>query len=86
MTPSVSAARDGRVAIIKLDRPETSNAINLELLHELETAVERFAADRGIRALIITGSGCRSSTGGDLAAMRDSTSYPGANSYNVAIM
>jgi enoyl-CoA hydratase/carnithine racemase len=71
VTASVVAVREGRVGIIRLDRPETSNAIDLEVLGELEVAIAGFESDSEARAVVVTGSGRSFSAGGDLTVMRD---------------
>jgi enoyl-CoA hydratase len=45
------------VAILTLSRPEKYNALNHALLTELDHALDALAADRAIRALVITGAG-----------------------------
>jgi 2-(1,2-epoxy-1,2-dihydrophenyl)acetyl-CoA isomerase len=49
-----------------LNRPEASNAINLDLVRELLAAATICAEDSGIRAVLLTGSGQRFCVGGDL--------------------
>jgi enoyl-CoA hydratase/carnithine racemase len=52
----VDAPIDG-VVVLRLNRPERLNAINHELLGELETACARLAADRTTGAVVVTGAG-----------------------------
>ncbi len=47
----VSLAFDGTLAVVTLDRPECFNAIDLSLALALREAVERAAAQPGVRAL-----------------------------------
>ena len=61
--------RDG-VATLTLNRPDSYNALTLELARELLSVALRCEADRGIRALILTGAGRHFCFGGDLRAMR----------------
>jgi enoyl-CoA hydratase/carnithine racemase len=56
--------KDG-VAIMTLNRPERRNAINAELGEAINKAFVRTAADKGVRALIITGAGAGFCAGGD---------------------
>jgi 2-(1,2-epoxy-1,2-dihydrophenyl)acetyl-CoA isomerase len=58
--------RDGGVARITLNRPETLNAWHAEFGHELKRAIEVDAADPGVRAVLITGAGRGFSSGADL--------------------
>ncbi|MEO4001749.1 enoyl-CoA hydratase/isomerase family protein [Mesorhizobium sp. CAU 1732] len=53
-------------ATITLNRPDKLNAMDGELLDELDAAVRRAVADPAINALIITGSGRAFTTGYDL--------------------
>jgi enoyl-CoA hydratase len=51
-------------AIVTIDRPEAMNALDVAALRELVAVLERLAADREIRAVILTGAGERSFIGG----------------------
>ena len=57
------------VAHITLNRPESANAINLELAKELMYAVMRCDEDPLIRAVLITGAGSMFCAGGDLKSL-----------------
>lgn len=53
--------------VLKLNRPEASNAVNETVMAELELALDRIDRDPGIRVLILTGEGERAfCAGGDL--------------------
>lgn len=54
------------VGRIRLNRPEAFNAIDLPLAHELRAAVDRFADDASVRAILIRGSGKHFCAGGDV--------------------
>lgn len=55
------------IGVIRLNRPDTHNAINEAAIEMLEAILDRVEADPGVRALIITGAGSRSfCAGGDL--------------------
>ena len=47
--------KEDGIAIITLNRPKTYNAINEELIAELDQAMDAIIADAEIRAVIITG-------------------------------
>jgi enoyl-CoA hydratase len=49
--------RDGAVAILTFNRPKVLNALNAALLADLEKALDAFASDATIGAIILTGSG-----------------------------
>lgn len=58
------------IAILKINRPEALNAMNLDVIFELARAIDIISADEGIKALIITGSGERSfCAGADISYM-----------------
>ena len=58
------------IAIIKINRPEALNAMNLDVISELTRAIELISVDNGIKVLIITGSGERSfCAGADISYM-----------------
>jgi enoyl-CoA hydratase len=55
-----------RVAVLWLNRPQSLNAIDGEMLGALETALTSADADRRVRAVLIVGRGRAFSSGGDL--------------------
>lgn len=58
--------RDGRIARVTLNRPEALNAIDDELPRELEEAVARANADRGVHVIVLAGAGRAFCAGYDL--------------------
>ena len=56
----------GAVAVLMLNRPQRLNAINKQMLAELQAALDRVESDSNIRALIVTGAGGNFSSGFDL--------------------
>jgi len=58
--------RAGAIARITLNRPDRLNALTRELLAELDRALDELAADRGVRALVLTGAGRAFSAGHDI--------------------
>jgi enoyl-CoA hydratase len=63
----------GRVGLIRLNRPQTLNALNSELLAELGEAVDRFDSDADIGCMVITGSDKAFAAGADIKEMADKT-------------
>lgn len=57
------------IATIHLNRPEKRNAMSDDMRTQFIAALERIAADREIRALILTGNGKGFCAGGDVAGM-----------------
>jgi 2-(1,2-epoxy-1,2-dihydrophenyl)acetyl-CoA isomerase len=60
--------QDGGVGRVTLNRPDTLNAWNEQLGHDLKQVVTADAADPSVRALLITGAGRGFSSGADLKA------------------
>lgn len=56
-----------RGVLITLNRPEKQNALNTELLNELDTALAEAKEDPEIRAVILTGAGSGFSSGEDMS-------------------
>jgi 2-(1,2-epoxy-1,2-dihydrophenyl)acetyl-CoA isomerase len=54
------------VATVTLDRPEAMNSLTAETKQELLAALRRVAADRAVRAVLLTGSGRAFCAGQDL--------------------
>ena len=58
------------IAILRINRPEALNAMNLDVITELTRAIDIISADDGIKVLIITGAGERSfCAGADISFM-----------------
>lgn len=68
--PAVLVERRGNVAVITINRPEASNAINAAVSMGVGDALEEAAHDPDVRAVVITGAGDRSfCAGADLKAI-----------------
>jgi enoyl-CoA hydratase/carnithine racemase len=63
----------GRVALLRLSRPEARNALSPELMEELASDLERLDADPEVRCLVIAGSDEVFAAGGDIRAMSERT-------------
>ncbi|MFL6396585.1 MAG: enoyl-CoA hydratase/isomerase family protein [Nitrososphaeraceae archaeon] len=62
----------GDIAIIKINRPEALNALNLDVIAELSRTIDIVGADDGIKVVVITGAGEKSfCAGADIAYMVD---------------
>jgi 3-hydroxypropionyl-coenzyme A dehydratase len=58
------------IAIIRINRPEALNAMNVDVIAELSKTIDIVGVDDGIKALIITGAGERSfCAGADIGYM-----------------
>lgn len=61
--------QDG-IATVFLNRPEKRNAMSDDMRTEFIEALENIAADKSIRALVLTGNGKGFCAGGDIAGMQ----------------
>src|SRR5215212_8945705 len=60
----------GDIAVIRINRPEALNAMNVDVISELSRAIDIAGVDDGIKVVIITGAGERSfCAGADIAYM-----------------
>jgi len=66
---SIIFTKSEGVAELVMNRPESFNALNAELIGEMVDAVVRCYRDDEVRALILTGSGSAFCAGGDIKAM-----------------
>lgn len=65
----------GRVALITLNRPEALNALNSQIVSELNHALDAVHADAGIGCIVLTGSAKAFAAGADIKEMAERT-YP----------
>lgn len=63
----------GKVGLIRLNRPQVLNALNDQLMTELGEALMAFDADDNIGAMVITGSDKAFAAGADISAMASFT-------------
>jgi enoyl-CoA hydratase len=63
----------GRVGVIRLNRPQALNALNSQLAGELAAAIDAFEADAGIGCMVITGSEKAFAAGADIKEMAQKT-------------
>lgn len=70
--PLLLLEKNGHVAVITLNMPETRNALNGEACFAaFETLFEDINQDMEIRAIVLTGAGSAFCSGGNVADMRD---------------
>jgi 2-(1,2-epoxy-1,2-dihydrophenyl)acetyl-CoA isomerase len=67
--------RDGAVAHVRFNRPQSLNTIDAAMARELLAVSGAIAEDASVRAVVLTGEGRAFMAGGDLAAMQ---ARPGA--------
>jgi 2-(1,2-epoxy-1,2-dihydrophenyl)acetyl-CoA isomerase len=75
-TDPLRVDRDGAVVTLTLNRPDALNALDVPLKVALRTAVEEIHADRGVRAVVLTGAGRAFCVGQDLREHVDALAGP----------
>src|SRR5687767_8844324 len=67
----------GRVGLITLNRPQALNALNAQIVAEINRALDGFEADPAIGCIVLTGSEKAFAAGADIKEMTDKA-YPQA--------
>lgn len=67
----VETSLDGRVALLRLDRPEARNALSPEMMERLASELERLDPDPEVRCVVIAGSEEVFAAGADIKAMSE---------------
>jgi enoyl-CoA hydratase/carnithine racemase len=80
---AIDYAKDGRIAVFTINRPEVRNAMNMEAVQELLEAIKNFRDDPELWVGIITGAGDKAFCGGadikdTLSFMKEHREDPGA--------
>jgi enoyl-CoA hydratase/carnithine racemase len=68
--------RDGHLAIVKFNRPETANSLSYDHLNEIEHCAFSFREDAKTRVVIFTGEGKHFSSGADITEMEKNNDAP----------
>ena len=68
---TIAVETRGRVALVRLNRPQALNALNATLMRELSAAMDGYDADAGIGCVVITGSEKAFAAGADIKEMTD---------------
>jgi enoyl-CoA hydratase len=69
----IIAEKKGRVALVRLNRPDALNALNSQLIDELARALDGFEGDEKIGCIVLTGSEKAFAAGADIKEMQDKT-------------
>lgn len=78
MSETVILTHSDGVAVLTLNRPDKLNALNAELLEQLESMLYSVQTDRSIRVVVITGSGPKAfAAGADIAELNAQDAYSG---------
>jgi enoyl-CoA hydratase len=63
----------GKVGIITFNRPQQLNALNSQLIAEMNLALDAFQSDPGVAVIIMTGNEKAFAAGADIREMKDKT-------------
>ena len=75
---NVLLEKKGHIAVATINRPKALNALNSQVLEDIDQLVEQVKADDEIRALVITGSGEKAFVAGaDIGEMSTLTKAEG---------
>lgn len=69
--------KDGAIAVLTINRPKALNALNSDVLNDLDRAIDMVAADDEVKVVIITGAGKAFVAGADIVAMQSQTAVEG---------
>lgn len=68
---SVIFEKQGNIAVISINRPKALNALNADLLKDLDCAIDKVIEDEDIYVAILTGAGKAFVAGADIGEMKD---------------
>lgn len=68
---AVIIERNDGVAVLRLNQPQSMNALSVGIKNGLETAIPQFMADDTVRCIVITGTGKAFCAGGDITNMSE---------------
>lgn len=83
MADAVTVERDGRIAVISLNRPDTLNALSEDVVVGLVDALNAVDADEGVSCAVLTGAGRSFSSGGNLREIKALTADQGMDAVAV---
>ena len=73
----VKYEQKGAVAVLTIDRQEALNALNTQVLCDLEAAIAQVEESKDVRAVVLTGAGRSFVAGADIAEMKEFSSVDG---------
>ncbi len=73
----VKLLKEGPLAWVLLDRPEVLNALNSQVLGQLETTLHAAASDPEVRVVLLSGSSRVFAAGADISEMAGKTAFEG---------
>ncbi|MEU8675213.1 enoyl-CoA hydratase-related protein [Streptomyces sp. NPDC048560] len=73
------------IATVVISNPAKRNAMTAGMWRELPVLLERLAADRTVRALVLTGAGDTFCAGADISSLRSSVQEPAGHPQTLAV-
>ncbi|MEL7466214.1 MAG: enoyl-CoA hydratase-related protein [Pseudomonadota bacterium] len=83
MSETVTTSREGRIAVVSLNRPDTLNALSADVVEGLVAAMKAADADDGVSCVVLTGAGRAFSSGGNLKEIKALTAEQGMDAIAV---
>src|SRR5919109_4360176 len=71
--PLVVAQREPPIAVVRINRPEVRNALNVQVMDELVDSLEALDADDEVRAIVVTGDEQAFAAGADITGFVEAT-------------
>ena len=84
MSELIDVKKDGAIAVVALNRPDSYNAFNYEMISNLAVNLTALAADENVRGIVIVGKGKAFCAGGDLKWVLGSEGKPSAAFHRLA--
>lgn len=73
MPDLVVVDREPPIAVVRINRPEVRNALNVQVMDELVDSLETLDADEAIRAIVVTGDEKAFAAGADITGFVEAT-------------
>ena len=73
----ITFEQQGAVAVLTVNRPEALNALNSQVLADLDAAIDQIEANPELRAVILTGAGRSFVAGADIGEMKNFSAVDG---------
>ena len=82
---TLNVTREGKIATVTLNRPDTRNAFNEETIAEITGAFRELGADDDLRAIVLAANGPAFCAGADLNWMKKMAGYTHAENHADAL-
>jgi enoyl-CoA hydratase len=70
---NIKLEKQNHICVLTINRPKALNALNSEVLHEINQGIDEISNDENAYVLIVTGEGKAFVAGADIAEMKDKT-------------